>query len=76
MNHGISVELLERVKKVSSECFRLEREERFKDSSTVKLLNKLVDNEDQKTRLDDVDWEDVFILQDNNQWPSNPPQFK
>ncbi|XP_039117079.1 1-aminocyclopropane-1-carboxylate oxidase-like [Dioscorea cayenensis subsp. rotundata] len=76
VNHGISVELLERVKKVSSECFKLEREERFKDSSTVKLLNKLVDNEDQKTRLDDVDWEDVFILQDNNQWPSNPPQFK
>lgn len=27
-------------------------------------------------RMNDVDWEDVFALQDDNPWPSNPPEFK
>ncbi|KAI8004813.1 1-aminocyclopropane-1-carboxylate oxidase [Camellia lanceoleosa] len=31
VNHGISEELLERVKKVCSECYKLEREEDFKN---------------------------------------------
>nr|XP_010912555.1 1-aminocyclopropane-1-carboxylate oxidase [Elaeis guineensis] len=78
VNHGIPVELLERVKKVSSECYKL-REEGFKKSSPVQLLNKLEDQkveEDAIKRLDDVDWEDVFFLQDDNEWPSNPPEFK
>ncbi|KAJ0973180.1 hypothetical protein J5N97_021139 [Dioscorea zingiberensis] len=76
VNHGIPLELLERVKKVCSECFKVEREEMFKDSSPVQLLNKLVDHGEHGTKLEDVDWEDVFILQDDNQWPSNPPHFK
>ncbi|KAJ0973196.1 hypothetical protein J5N97_021155 [Dioscorea zingiberensis] len=76
VNHGIPLELLERVKKVCSECFKVEREEMFKDSSPVQLLNKLVDRGEHGTKLEDVDWEDVFILQDDNQWPSNPPHFK
>nr|XP_018678752.1 PREDICTED: 1-aminocyclopropane-1-carboxylate oxidase [Musa acuminata subsp. malaccensis] len=41
VNHGIPVELLERVKKVSSECYKL-REERFRGSKPVQLLDTLV----------------------------------
>ncbi|GJR46467.1 1-aminocyclopropane-1-carboxylate oxidase 5-like protein [Tanacetum coccineum] len=38
VNHGLPVELLERVKKVTSECYKLEREEEFfKNSTPVKL---------------------------------------
>lgn len=73
------MELLERVKKVSSECYKL-REEGFKKSNPVQLLNKMEDQEVEEggaiKRLDDVDWEDVFFLQDDNEWPSNPPEFK
>ncbi|KAJ9566870.1 hypothetical protein OSB04_002836 [Centaurea solstitialis] len=44
VNHGIPVELLEKVKHVSSECYKLEREESFfKNSTPVKLLKN--DNE-------------------------------
>ncbi|PKA46958.1 1-aminocyclopropane-1-carboxylate oxidase [Apostasia shenzhenica] len=75
-NHGISSKLLEGVKKVCSDCYRVEREEGFKDSKAVHLLNELIDGGDSRARIDDVDWEDVFLLQDDNQWPSNPPEFK
>jgi aminocyclopropanecarboxylate oxidase len=78
VNHGIPVELLERVKKVSSECYKL-REEGFKNSGPVQSLNKLLEEEGTGAtvqRLNDVDWEDVFALQDDNPWPSNPPEFK
>ncbi|KAJ0972078.1 hypothetical protein J5N97_020037 [Dioscorea zingiberensis] len=75
VNHGIPVELLERVKKVCSECFKLEREEKFKDSDPIHLLNEIVDQGADK-KLDNVDWEDVFVLHDDNQWPSQPPEFK
>ncbi|CAB4266871.1 unnamed protein product [Prunus armeniaca] len=68
VNHGISDELLERVKKVSSECFKLEREEEFKKSALVKSLNG--------QKLENVDWEDVFTLLDDNEWPSKTPGFK
>ena len=74
VNHGIPVELLERVKKVSSECYKL-REERFKGSKPVQLLDTLVKEGDGQ-RLDNVDWEDVFVLRDDNEWPSNPPDFE
>ncbi|KAI3464556.1 hypothetical protein Pfo_021219 [Paulownia fortunei] len=62
INHGISEELLERVKKVASECYKLEREPGFKNSKPVKLLNEL----------------DVFLLSDDNddEWPSKTPGFK
>ncbi|CAL9762952.1 unnamed protein product [Musa acuminata subsp. burmannicoides] len=78
VNHGIPVELLERVKKVCSECYRL-RAEGFKASKPVQLLNKLVEEEGDAAdakRLDNVDWEDVFLLQDDNEWPANPPEFR
>ncbi|KAH7524559.1 hypothetical protein FEM48_Zijuj06G0132200 [Ziziphus jujuba var. spinosa] len=75
VNHGIPEELLERVKKVCSQCFNQEREENFKNSAAVKLLNDVAENKtDQK--LDNLDWEDVFILMDNTEWPSNTPGFR
>ncbi|CAL9184377.1 unnamed protein product [Musa hybrid cultivar] len=77
-NHGIPVELLERVKKVCSACYKL-RQESFKESNPVQLLNKLVEEESEGGNvepLNDVDWEDVFVLQDDKPWPSNPPEFK
>ncbi|MCD7466421.1 Aconitate hydratase mitochondrial [Datura stramonium] len=75
VNHGIPVEVLERVKKVAAECFKLEREETFKNSTPVKLLNELVDS-NQNGKVENVDWEDVFLLTDDNEWPSKIPQFK
>ncbi|CAK9160353.1 unnamed protein product [Ilex paraguariensis] len=75
VNHGIPEELLERVKKVCSECYKLEREEGFNNSTPVKLLNDLVENKS-GDKLENVDWEDVFILSDDNEWPSKTPGFK
>lgn len=78
VNHGIPVDLLERVKKVCSECYRL-RAEGFKASKPVQLLNQVVEEEAKAgdvKRLDNMDWEDVFVLQDDNEWPSNPPDFE
>ncbi|KAJ6817372.1 1-aminocyclopropane-1-carboxylate oxidase [Iris pallida] len=76
VNHGIPTDLLDRVKKVCSECYKLEREPMFKDSQPVQLLNELVGSGDAGGRVDDADWEDVFVLHDDNQWPSNPLEFK
>ncbi|KAL8134297.1 1-aminocyclopropane-1-carboxylate oxidase 5-like [Apium graveolens] len=75
VNHGISEELLERVKKVSSEFYKLEREENFKTSTTVNLLNELVEKNN-RDKVDTVDWEDVYLLSDNNEWPSKTPGFR
>ncbi|KAM3683041.1 hypothetical protein ACJW30_12G114700 [Castanea mollissima] len=74
VNHGISEELLERVKKVSSEWFKLEREENFKNSTLVKKLNELAETKSGK--LENVDWEDVVTLLDDNEWPAQTPGFK
>ncbi|GAV77904.1 2OG-FeII_Oxy domain-containing protein/DIOX_N domain-containing protein [Cephalotus follicularis] len=75
VNHGISEELLERVKKVCSDCFKLEREEEFKRSTPVKLLNDLLERNNEE-KLENVDWEDVFTVMDDNQWPCKTPGFK
>ncbi|KAF6147955.1 hypothetical protein GIB67_001530 [Kingdonia uniflora] len=75
VNHGIPVELLERVKKVSTDCYKLEREHKFKDSAPVKMLNDLLEG-NSNDKLEDVDWEDVVVLQDDNEWPSQPFTFK
>ncbi|KAL0304671.1 UNVERIFIED_CONTAM: 1-aminocyclopropane-1-carboxylate oxidase 5 [Sesamum calycinum] len=77
INHGISKELLDRVKKVATECYKLEREAGFKNSKPVQLLNELVEkNSDAK--IENVDWEDVFLLSDENdeEWPSKTIGFK
>ncbi|MCD7471661.1 Aconitate hydratase mitochondrial [Datura stramonium] len=63
------------VERVAAECFKLEREETFKNSTPVKLLNELVDS-NQNGKVENVDWEDVFLLTDDNEWPSKIPQFK
>ncbi|CAL1412531.1 unnamed protein product [Linum trigynum] len=71
-NHGISEELLERVKKVCTEFFKLEREQNFKQSPLFKSLSDLPDGQ----MLENVDWEDVITLLDHNEWPSQTPGFK
>lgn len=75
VNHGIPEELLERVKKVCSEFYKLEREEGFKDSRPIRLLNELVEKKS-GDKLENVDWEDVITLVDDNEWPSKTPGFK
>jgi len=75
VNHGISDELLEKVKKMSSECYKLEREEGFKNSKPVTMLNELLEKKSNE-KLKNVDWEDVFLLSDDNEWPSKIPEFK
>lgn len=75
LNHGIPEELLERVKKVSSECYKLERQENFKTSTPVKLLNELVEKKSYN-KVETLDWEDVFLLLDDNEWPSQTPGFR
>ncbi|CAE5964439.1 unnamed protein product [Arabidopsis arenosa] len=77
VNHGIPLELLNKVKKLSSDCYKTEREEAFKTSNPVKLLNDLV-QKNSGEKLENVDWEDVFTLLDHNQneWPSNTSGLK
>ncbi|XP_035541777.1 1-aminocyclopropane-1-carboxylate oxidase 5-like [Juglans regia] len=75
VNHGISEELLERVKKVCSECYKMEREENFKNSTPVKLLKEIAEKKN-GNNVENVDWEDVLTLLDNSQWPSQTPGFK
>ncbi|EOY16426.1 1-aminocyclopropane-1-carboxylate [Theobroma cacao] len=70
VNHGIPEELLERVKKVSTKFYKLEREENFKNSKLVNLLDETGE------RLENVDWEDVITLLDDNEWPSKTPGFE
>ncbi|KAI3821273.1 hypothetical protein L1987_08837 [Smallanthus sonchifolius] len=76
VNHGVPVELLERVKKVTTECYKVEREDDFfKDSTPVKLLKELIDKKGEE-KLENLDWEDVFLLTDDNEWPPKTPGFK
>lgn len=76
MNHGIPVDLLERVKKVSSECYKMEREEDFyKNSTPVKRLNELI-HQKSGDKLENIDWEDVFLLSDDYDWPQKTSGFK
>ncbi|KAI3821270.1 hypothetical protein L1987_08834 [Smallanthus sonchifolius] len=72
VNHGIPVDLLERVKKVSSDCYKIEREEEFfKNSKPVKRLKELVND-----KMENMDWEDVFLLSDDSEWKQKTPGFK
>ncbi|KAJ0231672.1 1-aminocyclopropane-1-carboxylate oxidase 5 [Hirschfeldia incana] len=77
VNHGIPLELLNKVKNIASECYKTEREEAFKTSTPVKLLNELLEKNSGE-KLENVDWEDVFTLLDHNQneWPSNTSGLK
>ncbi|KAL6504862.1 hypothetical protein OROHE_023620 [Orobanche hederae] len=84
INHGIWEELLEKVKKVASDCYKMEREANFfKNSKPAQLLKQLIinmgnKNDNHHEKIDkDVDWEDVFLLSDENadQWSSRAPGF-
>lgn len=75
INHGIPEELLERVKKVAAEFYKLEREENFKNSKSVKLLSDLVEKKSSE-KLEHADWEDVITLLDDNEWPEKTPGFR
>ncbi|KAL0428043.1 UNVERIFIED_CONTAM: 1-aminocyclopropane-1-carboxylate oxidase 5 [Sesamum latifolium] len=74
---GILSELLDKVKKVATECYKLEREASFKNSKPVKLLNELLGKKNDE-KVENVDWEDVFLLSDENdeEWPSKTLGFK
>ncbi|KAK2976153.1 hypothetical protein RJ640_012363 [Escallonia rubra] len=61
--------------KVSSRCYKMEREESFKESTPVQLLDELVQKKS-GDKLENVDWEDVFLLSDDNEWPSKTLGFK
>ncbi|XP_075516116.1 1-aminocyclopropane-1-carboxylate oxidase 5-like [Primulina tabacum] len=78
INHGISEDLLDRVKKVASECYKFEREPSFKSSKPVNLLKELVEKKSDGSLVESVDWEDVFLLSDDNygEWPSKTSGFK
>ena len=75
INHGIPEELLESVKKIASEFYKVEREENFKKSAVVKKLKDLAENKSGE-KLENVDWEDVVTLLDNNEWPERTPGFR
>ncbi|KAC9651025.1 hypothetical protein E3N88_45454 [Mikania micrantha] len=76
VNHGIPVDLLERVKKVTTECYKTEREERFfKNSTPVNRLKELIEAKN-GDKLENIDWEDVFLLTDDYEWPEKTLGFK
>ncbi|KAH9618720.1 hypothetical protein KSS87_002654 [Heliosperma pusillum] len=75
VNHGIPEELLERVKRVTSECYKVEREEDFNNSKPVTMLKEITENK-REGKVEDVDWEDVFLLTDSNEWTVTTPGFK
>ncbi|KAL8216268.1 hypothetical protein R6Q57_023105 [Mikania cordata] len=76
VNHGIPVDLLERVKKVTTECYKTEREERFfKNSTPVNRLKELIETKN-GDKLENIDWEDVFLLTDDYEWPEKTLGFK
>ncbi|XAR62840.1 Aminocyclopropanecarboxylate oxidase [Bertholletia excelsa] len=62
---------------VCSECYKKEREEGFKKSTPVKMLNELMEKKSgDNMKLENVDWEDVFLLSEDNEWPSQTPGFE
>lgn len=83
--HSVPLELMERVKKVCSEHYNRVREPKFKTESVpVKLLNKSLteaelSNSSEPKKVENVDWEDCFVLQyaqEDYPWPSEPSEFK
>lgn len=73
---------MDRVKKVCSQHFKLNREHDFNQSLPVKILNEAMEGEsngNNHSKVQNVDWEDVFQvheMQDTNSWPSEPSDFK
>ncbi|GLJ28693.1 hypothetical protein SUGI_0565430 [Cryptomeria japonica] len=82
INHGIDHGLMDRVKEVCSQQYKINREQNFKDSSPVRALNKAIDaqaKENNVAKIENIDWEDVFQvheMKETNSWPSEPKNFK
>jgi len=56
VNHGISLELLDKVEKMTKEHYKKCMEERFKESIKNRGLDSL------RSEVNDVDWESTFYL--------------
>eukprot|EP01018_Ginkgo_biloba_P007270 Gb_20808 [translate_table: standard] len=77
LNHGIPHSLLDRVKRVCSENYKLAREQKFREAFPVKMLNSVLleaknNNWDQPKTIENVDWEDVITIQHMEEtylWP-------
>uniref|UniRef100_A0A0C9QQA2 aminocyclopropanecarboxylate oxidase n=1 Tax=Wollemia nobilis TaxID=56998 RepID=A0A0C9QQA2_9CONI len=85
LNHGIEHSLMDRVKKVCKEHYELNRKENFNQSLPVETLNSLIQDEltgnntTDPEQIGDMDWEDIFILNDmqkTDSWPAEPNGFK
>eukprot|EP01018_Ginkgo_biloba_P007269 Gb_08184 [translate_table: standard] len=84
LNHGIPTTLLDSVKRVCSENYKLIREKEFSESFPVKMLNNALveaanNGSTEPKKLDNVDWEDVFVInymQESYVWPSEPSDFR
>ncbi|KAK6147482.1 hypothetical protein DH2020_018394 [Rehmannia glutinosa] len=76
INHGISEELLERVKKVALECYKMERGSNFKTSKPVQLLNGLIENKSDEKIVSIGKMFSCSEMRNDDQWPSKTPAFK
>ncbi|GLJ19088.1 hypothetical protein SUGI_0342790 [Cryptomeria japonica] len=81
-NHGIDHGLLDRVKEVCSQQYKINREQNFKDSLPIRALNRAIEAEakgNNVEKIKNMDWEDVFQVhevKDTNSWPLEPKDFK
>ncbi|KAH0849683.1 LOW QUALITY PROTEIN: hypothetical protein HID58_096182 [Brassica napus] len=71
VNHGIPLELLNKVKKLASDCYKTEREEAFKTSTPVKLLNECL-----RKTLERSSRTLTGKIPQPNEWPSNTSGLK
>ncbi|GLJ19084.1 hypothetical protein SUGI_0342750 [Cryptomeria japonica] len=82
VNHSIDHGLLDRVKEVCSQQYKINRQQNFKDSLPVRALNRAIEAEakgNNVEKIENMDWEDVFQvheMKDTNSWPSEPKEFK
>lgn len=56
MNHGIPIELLDKVEKMTKDHYKKCMEQRFKEMVAAKALEGV------KAEVTDIDWESTFFL--------------
>lgn len=56
MNHGISIELMDTVEKLTKDHYKKCMEQRFKEMVAAKGLDAV------QTEINDLDWESTFFL--------------
>ncbi|GLJ28691.1 hypothetical protein SUGI_0565410 [Cryptomeria japonica] len=82
LNHGIPHSLMDLVKRACSENYKLTREQSFKESLPVKKLEDAMvaeANGNKCAEIENVDWEDAFLISEldaSNSWPSQPNNFR